>query len=220
MRRFRAGTSTAAAGARATSRRDPTFRRPRPSLAGLNTPDLSATSRYRGRLRGFGISGFARSWYSTSSATIPCVPSPRVEHERRSERPEAVQVRRIETARRMREADVAHGAGRVGPPRVDGAVGQPEVAGEVAEEVEGQRRRREEIGPQSLVVEALVRLDGGRPRPHRVERAGGDEVRARSPARTRAAAGSRRVVPAPSARGAIGCEPMGCPLASRHCAWW
>ena len=21
-------------------------------------------------------------------------------------------------------------------------------------------------------------------------------------------------------RGAIGCEPMGCPLASRHCAWW
>ena len=59
----------------------------------------------------------------------------------------------------MGEADVGDGAGRVRPPGVDGPVGQPEVGGQVAEEVEGHRRRRQEVGPQALVIEALVRLD-------------------------------------------------------------
>ena len=108
------------------------------------------------------------------------------EHESRSERPEAVQVCRIETTGRMREADGTHDAGRIRPPLLDGAAGEPEIAGEVAEKVEGQRRRREEIGPQSLVVEALVRLDGRCPGLRRVERARTDEVRpGRLPVRER-----------------------------------
>ena len=111
----------------------------------------------------------------------PLRPVAEVEHERRVEGAEAVEVGRVEAAGRVREADVAHGAGRVRPPRVDGAVGQPEVGGQVAEEVEGQRRRPQEVGPQPLVVEALVRLDDGRSRPRRVERAGGEEVRAGLP---------------------------------------
>ena len=81
-----------------------------------------------------------------------------VEYERGVERPEAVEVRGIrrpgECAKRTSQT-----TGRIRPPGVDGPVGQREVGGEVAEEVEGERLRREEVGPQSLVVEALVRLD-------------------------------------------------------------
>jgi len=39
------------------------------------------------------------------------------------------------------------------------AVASSVVGGEVAEEVVGQRRRPQEIGPQPLVIEALVTLD-------------------------------------------------------------
>src|SRR5919109_1598458 len=71
----------------------------------------------------------------------------------------------------MREANLAHGAGRIGPPGVDGPVGEPQVA----EEVEGHRWRPQEVGPQSLVIEALVRFGDGRSGPGRPERAGGEE---------------------------------------------
>ena len=145
---------------------------------GAKTLDRSATSMVRQRLLGFGVSGLVRSWYSTSMADDPLRPVAEVEHERGVEGAEAVQVGGIEAARRVREADLGDGAGRVRPPGVDGPVGQLEVGGQVAEEVERHRRRPQEVGPQSLVVEALVRLDRGRSRPRRVERAGGEEVRA------------------------------------------
>jgi hypothetical protein len=103
---------------------------------------------------------------------------------------------------------------------VDGPVCQPEVGGQVAEEVERHRRRGQKVGPESLVIEALVRFDDGGSGPRRVECACGEEVRA-------GLSGVGELQPAPDesrrptvGRGAIGCEPMGCPLASRHCAWW
>jgi len=42
-------------------------------------------------------------------------------------------------------------------------VGEFEVGGEFAEKVDGKRRRPQQVGPEALVVEALVRLDEGRP---------------------------------------------------------
>jgi hypothetical protein len=101
-----------------------------------------------------------------------------VEHERDVEIAEASEVRGIEAARRVREADLGDRAGRVRPPCVDGFVCKLEIRGEVAEEIECQRRRPQELGPQSLVVEALVRLDEGRPCPRRRERGRGEERRA------------------------------------------
>jgi hypothetical protein len=101
-----------------------------------------------------------------------------VEHERDVERDEVAEPGRIEPTRRVREADLARGAGHVRPPRVDGPVGEPEVGGQVAEQVEGQRRRPQEFRPQALVIEALVRFDGGRARPRRVACGGGEEGRA------------------------------------------
>src|ERR1700752_3476443 len=79
----------------------------------------------------------------------------------------------------MREADGAHGAGRVRPPCVDGPVGEPQVRGEVTEEVEGQGRRPEELCPQALVIEALVRFDDRGASRRRLVRGGGEEGRAR-----------------------------------------
>ena len=67
----------------------------------------------------------------------------------------------------------------------------------VAEEVEAERRRRQEIGPQALVIEALVTLDERRPRPRRVECLCREEVRAgllRVVDRQAATDGSRRAV--------------------------
>ena len=61
---------------------------------------------------------------------------------------------------------------------MDGPVGEPEVGGQVSEEVEGHRRRRQEVGPNSLVIEALVTFGDGRSGPRRVECARGQEVRA------------------------------------------
>ena len=99
-----------------------------------------------------------------------------VEHERHVEGAEAVEVCGVEAPRRVGEADVAHGAGRVGPPRVHGAVGPREVGGQVAEQVEAQGGRRQEVGPQPLVVEALVGLGDRRARAGGGERAGGEEA--------------------------------------------
>ena len=104
--------------------------------------------------------------------------------------------------------------------RVDGPVGEPEVGSEVAEQVEAQGHRRQEIGPQPLVIEALVTLDQRRSCTHRVKCAWGDEVRAGL-----SGEGERKAAPDESrrplsGRGAIGCEPIGYPVASRHCAWW
>ena len=59
-----------------------------------------------------------------------------------------------------------------------GPIGQSEVGGEVAEQVERQRRRRQQVGPQPLVVEALTRLDERGAGPGRVQRGGREEVRA------------------------------------------
>ena len=101
-----------------------------------------------------------------------------VEHERDVEREEIAEPGRIEPPRRMREADVAHRAGSIRPPGVDGAIGEPEVGGQVAEEVESQRRRPQEVGPQAPVIEALVRFRDGRRGPRRVECTCGEEVRA------------------------------------------
>src|SRR5262245_18184858 len=42
--------------------------------------------------------------------------------------------------------------------------GQPVIGGHVAEEVEGERGRPEEVRPQPLVIEALVALDERRAR--------------------------------------------------------
>jgi len=97
---------------------------------------------------------------------------------------------------------------------VDGAVGEREVAGRLAEEVERKRWRPQEVRPQPLMIEALVRLDEGRSRPRRGEGAGGDEVRAGL-----ARVGERQPAPdgrtVPPGRGAIGCDPIGCPFFSR-----
>src|SRR6266516_6774550 len=101
-----------------------------------------------------------------------------VEHEGSVEGAEAAEVGRIETSGRVGEADLADAAGRVGPPLVHGAVGERDVGGKVAEEVEGECRRPEQVGPEALVVEALVRLGIRRSRSRRRKRTGGEEVRA------------------------------------------
>jgi hypothetical protein len=80
--------------------------------------------RWSGRPAGFAVAGLARSWYSTSIATIPRVPSVEVEHERRVEGSQAAEVGRIEASGRVFEADLPDGAGCVGPPAVQGAVGE------------------------------------------------------------------------------------------------
>ena len=101
-----------------------------------------------------------------------------IEYERDVPRDEVAEPGRIEPARRVREADLGHSAWRIRPPRVDGAVGEPEVGGQVTEQVEAERRRPQEVGPQPLVIEALVTFDDRRSGLRRVERARGDEVRA------------------------------------------
>src|SRR5262245_3438619 len=100
-----------------------------------------------------------------------------LEDEYRVERPQAVEIRRVQPSRRVGETDVADGARRVGPPGVDGPVGEREVDSQIAEEVEGQRRGPQEVGPQSLVIEGLVTFDHGRPGPCCLERARRDEGR-------------------------------------------
>ena len=63
-----------------------------------------------------------------------------------------------------------------------GAVGPPDVSAEVAEQVEAQRLRRQQVGPQALVVEALLALD------ERRAGAGGGQRRGRHEPRARGAA--------------------------------
>jgi hypothetical protein len=45
------------------------------------------------------------------------------------------------------------------PPGVDGPVGAVRVGGDVAEQVDRKRLGGQQVGPQALVVEDLVRLD-------------------------------------------------------------
>ncbi len=59
-----------------------------------------------------------------------------------------------------------------------GAVGEREVGGKIAEEVEGECRRPEQVGVETLVVEPLVALGARGSRSRRGESAGGEEVRA------------------------------------------
>ena len=182
-------------------------------------PARSATSTYRERFSGFGFSGLIRSWYLTSTARIPCVPSSRSSDERRVERAQAVEVRRVEPPGRVREPDLAHRA-RARPATRRARPGRrARIGREIAEQVERERRRRQQVGPQPLVVEALVRLDERRSRPRSVERAGGDEVRARLARVLERQAAPDRPHRLPRARGLIGCDPIGWPCASRHCAW-
>ena len=146
--------------------------------SGPKAPDVSVISRYRGqsrRLRRLRSVDVVVPGHETED---PLRAVAELEHERDVERDEVAEPRRIETARRVREADVDDASRHVRPPRVDGPVGEREVVGQVAEEVERQRRRPEELGPQSLVVEALVRFDEGRSRSCSVERVRGDEGRA------------------------------------------
>lgn len=65
---------------------------------------------------------------------------------------------------------------RVGPEGVNRVVGEPEIGGEVAEEIEGQRRRPQQVGPQPLVIEALLAFDERRSCSRGGERVGGEEV--------------------------------------------
>lgn len=79
----------------------------------------------------------------------------------------------------MGEADIAHGSRHVRPPGVNGTVGEAEIGGEVPEQVEGHRHRRQEVGPQALMIEALMRLDDCSSSACGFEGSGGQEVRAR-----------------------------------------
>ena len=89
----------------------------------------------------------------------------------------------------MGEADLADGARGVGEQRTDGAVGAFEIAGQIAEQVEGEGRGPQQICPGPLVIEALVRLDDGTPRlrsgqraVRQKRRAGLARIRERDPA--------------------------------------
>src|SRR6266576_1689387 len=115
-------------------------------------PDVSATSRLRGRLLGFGVSGLPHSWYLVLTPTIPFVPSTRSSTNAASKSRRLLRLRRIKATRRVREAHVGNAAWCVRPPGVDCPVGEPDVTRQVAEQVEAQRRRPEEVGPQPLVI--------------------------------------------------------------------
>ena len=67
-------------------------------------------------------------------------PVAEVEHERGVERDEVARVGGVEPSGRVREAELAHRAGHVRPPRVHRAIRECEVRGEITEEVEGERR--------------------------------------------------------------------------------
>ena len=105
----------------------------------------------------------------------PVRPVSEVEHEGGIEGAQAVQVRGVEAAWRVCEADVTDGAGRLRPPGMDSTVGKRAIRGQVAEEVEGERRRPQEVGPQSLMVEALVSFGHGRSGSRRLEGSSGEK---------------------------------------------
>ncbi len=131
--------------------------RPRPEVA-RPLEDLQI-SREAARLRDLAFDSLVVLGVEADDPMRPVV---EVEHERHIERAEASEVAAIETARRVREADVAHGARRVRPPGVDGPVGEPEVGGQVAEEVAGHRRRRQQVGPRQVAVRSAANRWGAR----------------------------------------------------------
>ena len=78
----------------------------------------------------------------------------------------------------MGEADLHHAPRRIRPPGPHQALGEVEIGGEVAEEVEGERRRPQQVRPEPLPVDALIRLDHRDPLVHGCERGGSEKVRA------------------------------------------
>lgn len=81
------------------------------------------------------------------------------DHEAGVEAAEAVGVARVEASGRVRELHSGDATGSLGPPGVNGPISSVEIGGEVAEQVDRQRFRREQVGPEALVIEVLVRLD-------------------------------------------------------------
>ena len=164
-----AGASRAPAGGRATcgASSAPVDRVRSPGREDARPVGDLAVARQPARLRE--LRACSRRGIAVTTPTIPCVPSPRSSTNATSNATrlpsQAGSSRPGECAKRTSR----HGAGRVRPPRVDGPVGEREVGGQVAEEIEGQRWRPQELGPQSLVIEALVGLDDGRAGPRRLE---------------------------------------------------
>ena len=142
-----------------------------------------------------------------------------VEHEGGIERAQVAEVGRIETARGVLEAHLAHGARCIRPPGVDCSIGKREVGGQIAEQVEAHRVRRQQVGPQSLVVDARSRSMSDI-RALAASNAG--ELRKLLPVSRPYSSGMRLPTGRTASRGlgTNGCDPIGCPLASRHCAWW
>src|SRR6478672_11666223 len=60
---------------------------------------------------------------------------------------------------------------------MDDRIGKGEIGREIAEQVEGERFRREQVRPESLVVEALVRLDERGPRTRGAQCGAAEQVR-------------------------------------------
>jgi hypothetical protein len=79
---------------------------------------------------------------------------------------------------RVLEAYAHRSAGRIRPPRVDCTLRCIAVGGDVTEQVEAQRHRREEVGKEPILAEHLEWLWCREPRAHGPERARCDEVRA------------------------------------------
>ena len=127
------------------------------------------------RLRSLPLQGLVVLLVDGDDGVRPVVP---VEHQRRIERPEAVQPFRVEATRRVGESDLRDLARRVTPPGADGPIGQRKVGGEITEEVEGEGFRRQEVRPEAVMVEALLPLDERGPCPRRGEGRRRHEVRA------------------------------------------
>src|SRR5262249_46283519 len=84
----------------------------------------------------------------------------------------------ISAPRRVLEAHAHLARGGVWPPRTNRELRRIAILRYISEQVEAERHRREEIRPESVLVQRLVGLRGGEPRSHSRESAGGDEVRA------------------------------------------
>ena len=99
------------------------------------------------------------------------------EHEDGVKGAEAVGVARIEPPGRVREAHVGDPARCRRPPGVHRPVGSVQVGGEVAEQVDRKRLGGQQVGPEALVVEDLVRLDERPAGPGGREGPSGEEAR-------------------------------------------
>ena len=183
---------------------------------GTKAPERSATSWYRHRFSGLGVSGFARSWSRVAIPTMPLVPSTR------SSTNAASNCRRLLShVGSRRPGEYANRTVRTVP----GASGthawsarsaRVGVGCEVAEQVDGECARPQQVRPVALVVEALVRLPE-RPHGHGRPRArptSGTSRRSRGP--RRGAADCRPGVHPCPGLGTIGSVPMGYPRSDRQ----